>query len=188
MITETQYNIVSVSASNGQLLWKIPFTTEYLQNIPSPLVYHDMVILSGLEKGLFAVRPAAKGGKWSVETVWRNADIAMYMSSPVLEGDLIFGFSHYKKGQFFCVDARTGATKWTGPPRQGDNAAAMISGGHLILLRDDAQLIIAKANGAGFQALRNYTVADSPTWAHPLVLRDGVVIKDATKLAYWSVN
>jgi outer membrane protein assembly factor BamB len=188
VITETQNNIVSVSASNGQLLWKIPFTTEYLQNIPSPLLYHDMVILSGLEKGLFAVRPAAKGGKWSVETVWRNADIAMYMSSPVLEGDLIFGFSHYKKGQFFCVDARTGATKWTGPPRQGDNAAAMISGGHLILLRDDAQLIIAKANGAGFQALRNYTVADSPTWAHPLVLRDGVVIKDATKLAYWSVN
>jgi len=188
VITETQNNIVGVSASTGQLLWKIPFTTEYVQNIPSPLLYHDLVILSGLEKGIFAVRPSAKDGKWSAETVWRNADISMYMSSPVLEGGLIFGFSHYKKGQFFCVDARTGATKWTSPPRQGDNAAAVISGGNLILLRDDAQLIIAKANGARFEALRNYTVADSPTWAHPVILRNGVVIKDATTLAFWSTK
>jgi outer membrane protein assembly factor BamB len=188
VITETQNNIVSVNASNGQLLWKIPFTTEYLQNIPSPLVYHDMVVLSGLEKGIFAVRPSAKDGKWSAETVWHNADISMYMSSPVLESGLIFGFSHYKKGQFFCVDARTGATKWTGPPRQGDNAAVLITGGNLILLRDDAQLIIAKASGARFEPLRTYTVADSPTWAHPLILRNGVVIKDANTLAFWSVR
>jgi outer membrane protein assembly factor BamB len=187
VITETQNNIVGVSASTGQLLWKIPFTTEYLQNIPSPLVYHDVVILSGLGQGLFAVRPTAKDGKWSAETVWRNADVSMYMSSPVLEGDLVFGFSHYKKGQFFCVDARTGATKWTSPARQGDNAAVLIGGGNLILLKDDAQLIIAKAGGAGFEPLRNYTVADSPTWAHPLVLRNGVVIKDVTTLAFWSV-
>jgi len=188
VITETQNNIVGVSASNGQLLWKIPFTTEYLQNIPSPLLYHDLVILSGLAKGIFAVRPAAKDGKWSAETVWRNTDISMYMSSPVLEDDLIFGFSHYKKGQFFCVDARTGATKWTSPPRQGDNAAVLINGGNLILLKDDAQLVIAKAGGSSFEPLRNYTVADSPTWAHPLILRNGVVIKDATTLAFWSVN
>jgi outer membrane protein assembly factor BamB len=188
VITETQNNIVGVSASDGQLLWKIPFTTEYLQNIPSPLVYQDMVILSGLEKGVFAVRPSTKNGKWSAETVWRNADISMYMSSPVLEGDLIFGFSHYKKGQFFCVDARTGATKWTSPPRQGDNAAVLITGGNLILLKDDSQLIIAKAAGDGFEPLRTYSVADSPTWAHPLILRNGVVIKDATTLAFWSAR
>lgn len=188
VITETQNNIVGVSASNGQLLWKIPFTTEYLQNIPSPLLYHDLVILSGLAKGIFAVRPAAKDGKWSAETVWRNTDISMYMSSPVLEDDLIFGFSHYKKGQFFCVDARTGATKWTSPPRQGDNAAVLINGGNLILLKDDAQLVIAKAVGSSFEPLRNYTVADSPTWAHPLILRNGVVIKDASTLAFWSVK
>ena len=188
VITETQNNIVGVSASNGQLLWKIPFTTEYLQNIPSPLLYHDLVILSGLAKGIFAVRPSAKDGKWSAETVWRNTDISMYMSSPVLEDDLIFGFSHYKKGQFFCVDARTGATKWTSPPRQGDNAAVLIGGGNLIFLKDDAQLVIAKAVGSSFEPLRNYTVADSPTWAHPLILRNGVVIKDAGTLAFWSVK
>lgn len=188
VITETQNNIASVSAASGQLLWKIPFTTEYVQNIPTPVIYHDLVIFSGLSKGIMAVRPAVKDGKWSAETVWRNPDLSLYMSSPVLEGDLIFGFSQYKKGQFFAMDARTGATRWTSPPRQGDNAALLISGGNLILLKDDAELIVAKAGDKAFEPLRRYTVAGSPTWAHPLVLRNGVVIKDATTLALWTVE
>lgn len=188
VVTETQNNIVSVAATSGQLLWKIPFTTEYDQNIPTPLIYHDELILSGISKGITAVRASEKDGKWSTETVWRNTDVALYMSSPVASGDLLFGFSQYKKGQFFCLDLHTGATRWTGPPRQCDNAAALISGENLVFLKDDAELIIAKATGQGFELLHTYSVAQSPTWAHPLVLRDGVVIKDATTLARWSIN
>jgi outer membrane protein assembly factor BamB len=188
VVTETQQNLVSVAAASGQLLWKIPFTTDYVQNIPTPLLHRDLVIFSGLANGIFAIRATAKDGKWSTETVWRNDRAALYMSSPVLSGDLIFGFSHYKKGEFFCIDARTGATQWTSPPRQGDNAAVLVSGGNLILLRDESELIIAKTSGKAFEPLRHYTVADSPTWAHPLVLPAGVVIKDKTTLALWGVE
>ncbi|HLN00978.1 MAG TPA: PQQ-binding-like beta-propeller repeat protein [Bryobacteraceae bacterium] len=188
VVTETQNNIVSVSVTNGQLLWRIPFTTQYDQNIPTPIVYHDELILSGISKGIMAVRAGEKDGKWVTETVWRNADVALYMSSPVAAGDLLFGFSHYKKGQLFCLDLRTGATQWTGEARQGDNAAVLISGENVIFLKDDAEMIIAKATGKGFEPLHTYSVAQNPTWAHPLVLRDGVVIKDATTLARWSAN
>ena len=188
VVTETQQNLVSAMAATGQLLWKIPFTTDYVQNIPTPLLYRDLIIFSGLANGIFAIRAAAKDGKWSTETVWRNDGAALYMSSPVLSGDLIFGFSHYKKGTFFCIDARTGAAQWTSTPRQGENAAVLVSGGNLILLRDEGELIIAKASGKSFEPVRRYAVADSPTWAHPLVLPNGVVIKDKTTLAFWSVE
>jgi len=188
VVTETQNNIVGLSAAGGQLLWKIPFTTDYVQNIPTPLLYGDLLILSGLGKGVVAVRPRMKDRKWSLETVWRNADVSLYMSSPVLDADLVFGFSHYKRGQFFCLDARTGATRWTGPPRQGANAAVLVSGGDLILLRDEGELIVAKAGDKAFEPLHRYTVADSPTWAHPLVLRQSIVIKDADTLAFWSTD
>ena len=188
VVTETHSHIVGVSASDGRLLWKIPFTTQYDQNIPTPVVYRDELILSGLSKGIMAVRPVEKDGNWRAETVWRNDDVALYMSSPVAKGDLLFGFSHYKKGQLFCLDLRTGATQWTGEPRQGDNAAVLTAGENLIFLKDDAEMIIAGATGKGFEPLRRYTVAESPTWAHPLILRDGVVIKDATTLARWSTD
>jgi outer membrane protein assembly factor BamB len=188
IITQTQTHIVGVSESTGELLWELPFTTQYMQNIVTPLIAGDLLIFSGIEMGITAVRPVKKDGKWFTETVWQNKDLSMYMSSPVLDGELLFGFSHRKKGQFFCLNARTGATQWTGDPRQGENAAVLIASGNLILLKDDAELIFAHAGGKSFDVVRRYTVADSPTWAHPLIMPDGVVIKDATTLAFWSVK
>ena len=183
VITETQSNVIGVSELDGRLLWRIPFTTQYVQNIPTPLIAGDRVIVSGLSKGVMAVKPKLKDGKWSVETIWRNQSFSIYMSSPVREGHLLFGFSHTKKGQFFCLNAADGHTIWSSDPRQGDNAALVVTGGNLIALKDDGELIVAHAGGKGFEPMRRYTVADSPTWAHPLLLPDGVVIKDATTLA-----
>jgi outer membrane protein assembly factor BamB len=147
VITQTRQNIVSLAEDSGKLLWKIPFTTAYEQNIVTPVVYRDTVILSGLDKGVFAVRPAQSGGQWSADKVWENKDVAMYMNSPVLAGDLLIGFSHRNKGQLFCLDPRTGATLWTGSPRAGDNAAILANSSRLIWLNSDAHLMVAKTGG-----------------------------------------
>jgi outer membrane protein assembly factor BamB len=188
VVTQTQKNIVGVDAKSGQLLWQIPFTTPYEQNIVTPVLYANTLILSGLAKGVMAVAVSNAGGHWSTKEVWNNQDVSMYMSSPVLSGDFLFGFSHKSKGQFFCLDARTGAVKWTGDPRQGDNAAIVASGDLLFLLKDDAELIVARAAAARFEPLRRYTVADSPTWAHLLVLDKGIVVKDLDSLTLWSLE
>lgn len=60
------------------------------------------------------------------------------------------------------------------------------AGDKLFLLTNDGELRVARASGKAFEPLRVYSVADSPTWAHPLVLEKGFVIKDATTLALWS--
>ena len=112
----------------------------------------------------------------------------MYMSSPVVSGDLLFGLSHHKRGQFFCLDLRNGATQWTSEGREADNAAIVDASAVLLFLTDDAELIVAKKSGEGFEPLRKYSVADSPTWAHPLVLSKGIVVKDATTLALWGME
>src|SRR5439155_481337 len=39
IVTQTQQNIIGVAANSGKLLWKIPFTTQYVQNIVTPVVY-----------------------------------------------------------------------------------------------------------------------------------------------------
>lgn len=188
VVTETQQNIVGVAAATGELLWKIPFTTEFTQNAVTPLPYGDMLIFSGLSNGTRAVRASAKDGKWSTETVWHNKEMSMYMNSPVIAGDRVCGFTHRNKGQVFCLDARTGSTLLTGSPRQGDNAALIAAGDLLFVLKDDGQLLVASPTGTTFAPIRSYTVAESPTWAHPLILPGGLVIKDATTLALWEFN
>ncbi len=186
VVTQTQSNIVSVEESTGKLLWKIPFTTQYEQNIVTPVLYKDTLIFSGIEKGVFAVRLEKNGTAIAPKTVWENKDASMYMNSPVLAGDTLFGFSHLKKGQLFALDAATGKSLWFGPPRSGDNAAVLASKSILVSLNNEGQLTVARADGKSFEQIRQYTVADSATWAHPLVLADGVVIKDFKALARWT--
>ena len=185
VITLTESLLVGVAADSGRLLWKVPFTTDYTQNAVTPLVQGDVVIVSGLDHPVRALRVvAAKGGGWTAETVWENPDVALYMSSPVLVAGRLYGFSHKKKGQFFCLDAATGKTLWLSEGRQGDNASLVAAGGAILALVTDGELIVFEAGAAAFKVLRRYTVAETPTWAHLAVVGDGILVKDAGSLAY----
>jgi len=44
---------------------------------------------------------------------------------------------------------------------------------------------VASAGGSAFTPLAHYTVASSATWAHPVVLPRGVLVKDVDSLAFW---
>jgi outer membrane protein assembly factor BamB len=187
VVTQSQVHIIGVDEATGKTLWKIPFTTSYEQNIVTPVLYKDTLIFSGLDKGVFAVRLVRNGGEIAPKTIWENKDASMYMNSPVVLGDVLFGFSHLKKGQLFAIDAATGKTLWMGPPRAGDNAAVLAGKSTLVVLNNEGQLSIVRADAKAFEVIHQYTVADSPTWAHPLVLSDGVIIKDLRWLARWGI-
>ena len=183
IVTQTQKNIVGFSASNGLVLWDIRFDTEYVQNIVTPAIYKDTLILSGLDKGVFAIKPVLSGQRWVTEELWKNTDVSMYMSSPVVIGDYIYGLSHKRKGQFFCLDARTGKTQWLSNGREGDNSAAVVGGPFLLMLTDGAELVVIRADPKQFEVVKKYSVADSATWAHPVLVGNRVLIKDASSLA-----
>jgi outer membrane protein assembly factor BamB len=188
IVTQSQQNIIGVWADNGALLWKIPFTTAYAQNIVTPIQYKDLLIFSGINKGVFAVRVGWLDNHWATDTVWENKEVSMYMNSPLLAGSLLFGMSHKNKGQFFCLDAATGKTLWTGDPRQGENAAMLIAGDTIFSLTNDADLIVTSAADKGAKLIKKYHVAESPTWAHPVIVGKSIVIKDETTLAMWGLE
>jgi outer membrane protein assembly factor BamB len=188
IVTQSQQNLIGIWADNGGLLWKIPFSTEYVQNIVTPVAYKDLLIFSGINKGVFAVRVAWRDNKWVTDTVWQNKEVSMYMNSPVLAGNLLFGLSHRNKGQFFCLDADSGRTLWTGDGRQGENAAMLIAGNTLFSLTNEASLIITSASDKAATPIRKYTLANSPTWAHPVVAGKRILIKDENALAMFGLE
>ncbi len=58
IITQTDAHIVAIELDTGKLLWKIPFTTPYDQNVVTPIAYGDRLMFSGLDSDTFAVEPA----------------------------------------------------------------------------------------------------------------------------------
>jgi outer membrane protein assembly factor BamB len=188
VITQSQDRLVSVSAESGHLLWELTLKTPYQQNSVTPLVYKDMVIYSGLEHPVVAVRPVNKAGRWTVEKVWENTDAGMYMSSPVIAGTTLFGMSNRNRGHFFAIDLANGKTLWATRGREAENAAIVNAGKLLFILEADAELVIARANAASFDVIRRYTVANSPTWAHPVIDGNRIFVKDADTLTLWTVS
>ena len=188
IVTQSRDAIVGVDAGNGTLLWRVPFTTEYTQNIITPVLYKDTLIFSGINKGVFALRPKKSGAMWTTEKVWENADFPMYMSSPVIAGDYLYGMTHKKRGAYFCLDARTGAAQWTTAGRDADNAALLTAGQSLLILNAGGELLVAKQNPKAFEVVKKYTVSDSATWAAPSIAGDRILIKDTNSLALWRIE
>jgi outer membrane protein assembly factor BamB len=189
VITFSQNSLVGVDAGNGQLLWSVPFQSRSITNSITPLVYDGrMVIVSGQGKPLTAYTIAKRNDQWSADMTWENPQLSMSFSNAVLVGDAVFSMSAMNSGQFFWADARTGKTLWTSSPRQGGNAAIVHAGNLLFVLKDDAELMVARANPGSFEPIKTYTVADSATWPAPSISGDRIYVKDISTLALWTVN
>ncbi len=114
LVTFTQKQLVGVDLKNGKLLWQLPAKTEYDTNSVTPVVYKDMLIFAREGQGLTAIRVVKQGAQLATQEVWRNAENELYMNTPVVAGNLLYGLSIRKRGQFFCLDADTGKTLWQG--------------------------------------------------------------------------
>jgi hypothetical protein len=77
---------------------------------------------------------------------------------------------------------------WRSPPRQAGNAAIVRASDFLFVLTDDGVLKIARSTPGGFEPLKSYTVADSATWAPPVISGNRVFVKDVSTLALWTLN
>jgi outer membrane protein assembly factor BamB len=184
IVTQSQRTLVSLSL-DGRLLWEIPFVTEYEQNSITPVAVGDVLVYSGISKPTIAIRPAQTAGKWTTAEVWRNPDVPMYMSTPVESGGYLFGLTHRNRGQFFCLDLRTGKTLWATKGREGENAALVTAPGLVLAMTTEGELVVLRNDPKAADVVKRYTMAESPVWAHPAFVRSGVVVKDADSLAYW---
>lgn len=182
IVTMTNGSIVGLDAKTGAELWTAPFPDEWHENIVTPVWTGTHLIVSGTRQGTHAFSLIQTAGKWQATEVWKNADVAMYMSSPVYGDGFIYGMSSRKKGQFFALDAKTGTVRWTTEGREGDHASVLLTPRHVVFLTNGADLIVTPRAADKFTVEKRYDVADAETWAIPVLLGSDVLIRDATGL------
>ena len=178
----TEGSIVGVDGKTGKELWSVPFPDEWHENITTPLWTGTHLIVSGTRQGTHAYTLKQTGGKWEATETWKNPDIAMYMSSPVFGDGLIYGHSSKKKGQFFAIDEKTGAVRWTTEGREGEHASLLLTPQNVVFLTNGGDLIVAKRNTPAFAVEHRYEVAQASTFAMPVLLGSNILVRDATGL------
>lgn len=186
IVSVTQNKVVGLDPETGQVLWEYPWQVRWRENIVMPVQHGDGVIISGREqRQTVKLQPQRQGDQWQVEEVWRDESQPMYMSSPVLQGSMLLGFSHKRKGQFFKQDARTGEVLWHGPGRTAENAALLAFGDQILALTTAGKVSIFDGAATSFAIQAEYEVSETETWAHPLWMGNTLYVKSRDHLSAW---
>jgi outer membrane protein assembly factor BamB/L-amino acid N-acyltransferase YncA len=180
--TFTNNSLVGIDAETGKLLWSTLFPDEWHENIVTPIWTGTHLLVSGTRQGTHAYALSHAAGAWKATQAWKNADVTMYLSTPVYADGVLYGLSIKRKGQFVALDAKTGAVKWATEGREGNHASILLAPAHVLFLTNGADLVVARRDASKFVEEKRYTVADSEIWSMPAVLPDGVIIRDSTGL------
>ena len=188
IVVMTQRKLIGVDAATGSLLWERPYATPSTSNSVTPILYGETLIVSGHNQPVVAFTVARRNNEWVTDNVWENTDASYRLSNAVVAGDVLFSLSTRGMGQYFGIDAKSGKTLWLSEPRQAGNAAVAKAGNLLFILEDDGELVVARSSRTGFEPLRRYKVADSETWAPPVILGNRIFVKDVSTLSLWTLN
>lgn len=182
----TREQLVGIAINDGKQLWSYAIASN--AQIVTPIVFEDLVIFSAYRSPTSAVRVKKTGGSWNAEPAWSTNEVTLYTSTPVLVDDKLYGLSYANRGQFFAMEARTGKVLWTSEGRQAQGAAILSAGETLWVLTDEAKLFALARNDTEYNLLKNYQMAESPTWAHPVLWGKNILVKDESHLTLWRIE
>ena len=188
IVTLTEKSIVGLGLSDGKLLWQRPFVPQRMStNSPSPVIDGQTVIYTAARRGCHAVRIEKQADGFAAKELWSNENVSTTFNTPVLKDGLLFGLSD--RGNLFCIDAETGQTAWVDTAQHGRGFAAMLDvGACLVALPSTSELIAFKPVGGQYEELARIKVADSATYAHPVIAGKRIFVKDQDAVTMWTVE
>jgi outer membrane protein assembly factor BamB len=191
LVTLTDKSLVGIGVSDGKLLWQVPFKASY--NSATPIVDGQTVICSGPNEGTAAYKVEKQGDGFAAKQLWKQAKSpAGIYNTPVLKDGLLFGLSSSSPREaptnFFCMDAKTGDVLWADATKRGACGTVLDAGPVLLALTSDQQLIAFKPSSKEYEELAKIKVADSPTWAYPIIAGNRVFVKDRDAVTLWTIE
>ena len=188
LVTFATVHLLSFDPETGEKLWQREYLDKWRENIPTPLVVGKRIVISDYVNGALSLWPKKTDKGWVVEDQWHNAELTQRMASPVTDGERIYGFSNRRKGQYFAQDPATGKVLWQDEGRGGQNSVLTMAGEWLLAVSTASELKVGRWHDDALVWEKTYSVADSPIWAQPAWLEDGMLIKDAKHLTRFTLQ
>jgi outer membrane protein assembly factor BamB len=178
IVTLTEKSLVGIGVADGKLLLQVPFSAGRY-NMSTPIVDGQTVIGSGR-----ALQIEKQGDGFAAKELWKGESPNQF-NTPVLKDGLLFGLSGRRS--FFCMNAQAGDVLWTDTIQRGECGAVLDAGSVLLALTSDAELVAFKPSNKEYTELARIKVADTPTWAYPIIAGHRVFVKDRETLTLWTL-
>ncbi|MEM7010147.1 MAG: PQQ-binding-like beta-propeller repeat protein [Verrucomicrobiota bacterium] len=152
----TARNLHVLRLDNGKTVAEFPWATDFINNIPTPAVNGNRVIISSRynQNAMVMVEVSLNGG---AREVWKIKD-ATGVCSPVIYD----GHVYWSGKGLYCIELETGKKKWEGS-KFGDAGSCIVTAdGRLIVWSDGGSLTFVE------------TAKRSPDRYTPLLRKDNV--------------
>ncbi len=189
VVAETDKSVVILALADGKQLWEGPYAVRGRMgyNAASPTVDGQTILLSGSDRGVRALRVEKQGDGLTAKELWANTDNSVQFDTPVVRDGLIFAISN--RDALFCLDAKTGKTNWTAPIKGARGFGSIVNAGPVLMALTPASVLtVFEPSDKEFKQVASYKVADSATYAYPVVAGNRVFVKDNDSLTLWTIQ
>lgn len=188
IVAQTAQNLLGIAVADGTLLWKVETAPERrFYNSATPIIDGQTIIYTGQGNGTRALRVDKQGNSFITSELWYNPDVGTGFNTPLLKDGMLYGISD--RGNLYCMDAGTGEMTWMDNVRYQGNFGAIVDAGSVLLaLPTTAELIVYEPSGKAYNELAKIKVAETETYAHPVIAGNRIYIKDQNTLMLLTVQ
>jgi len=177
--------MIGVVAGHGKVLWEYSFPTFNGINAAQPLVIGNnrVFVSASYDAGAAMIELSGSGDHFSVREVWRNKRMKNRFSGSVLRDGVIYGLD---EGILAAIDAETGELKWKGG-RYG-YGQVLLAGNNLIVLTEDGDLALVRANPDRHQEITRFPVLEGKTWNVPAISGGYLLVRNLAEMAAFDLR
>lgn len=182
----TGTKLVSVDPKNGKKYWEYKWKTDWFVNSATPILLPGgrVFISSNYGTGGAVLQIEVNGNNVTVTPVWQNKEMKNHMASCVYLDGYLYGFDD---ATLKCVDAKTGKEMWK--KRGFGKGTVLLADGHLIVLADNGQLVLAKATAEAFTQVADAgKVVTGRCWTVPTLVDGKLYVRSLKEAACLDVG
>lgn len=185
IVVQGESDLLGISAIDGKLLWKFPTPAESrFYNSSTPVVDGDKLYIAGQGSGIRAIQVKKSDNGYECNEMWNNPAMGVSFNTPVLKDGLLYG-NEARFGNVFCMRAGNGELCWTDTTKHLRFASVQDAGSVLVSLPSNGMLLVYKPDAVKYNPNFAFKVADTEVYAHPILDRKRVFVKDKEHLTSW---
>ena len=188
LLTMTAKSVVGLDADTGEYLWSAPHETLY-DISPNTPMYIDGKVFTTSGYGttgskLFEL--SSDGTK--ITQIWHNGDPDSQMAAAVIVDGYVYVSGHNKRG-WYCLDLKTGETKWVSRDLYG-KGPIIYSDGMIYIYSEKGDVGLIKPNPEKFDLVSSFTMTDGSGehWAHPVINNGRLFIRHGDVMNVYDIS
>ncbi len=166
-------SIIGVAIADGKVIWKTKFVNKHKVTAADPIIAgNEIFASSGYNRG--CIKVSVDGS--NVKQLHDSTNMRNHMNCSMLYDGHLYGFD---ESSLKCLDFKDCSEKWA-DKSMGKGGLIMSADGRMIITSDKGELVIAKADPAGFKELaRAQVLPGGLCWTGPTLANGRIYARNA---------